>query len=376
MVKVGICTINDNDNYGNRLQNFAMQEWLKKNDLNPETIVNTTIHFKKEKITIKNFFPRLSRKIKNKSMKILKINAKRKRCFEEFNKNIIFYHKIIDDDKIKNNNFCEMLNSYFDIFITGSDQVWNPTFPRTSTIDFLTFAEKEKRNSYAASFGIDKISNDYKEKYTDYLNGLNHISVREDAGKNIVESLTGRNDVQVLIDPTMMLDDSDWDCVMQKPMQLNNFKGKKYILNYFLGRLSKDRMKEINRIARENDCFIINILDKHSPFYQTGPSEFLYLEKNAFLICTDSFHSCIFSLIFKTPFIVFNREDEYENMNSRLETFLKKFKLDDRVFNGTISNTLLKLDYSESYKILMEERKKSNRFINNIIEIGVKNNDN
>ena len=71
------------------------------------------------------------------------------------------------------------------------------------------------------------------------------------------------------------------------PKQLKN---DKYILNYFLGELSEQRKNEIERIAKENDCEIINILDKNGPYYETGPSEFLYLEQNAFLICTDSFH--------------------------------------------------------------------------------------
>lgn len=364
MKKVGICTINDNNNYGNRLQNYATQELLKKNGFQPETIINTTIHFKKEKITLNNFFPRLINKINNKKNRILSKNSKRKKCFDDFNKNIDFYSKTIDDECVKDEKINKEINSYFDAFFTGSDQVWNPTFPRTSNIDFLTFTDNYKRNSFSASFGIHDIPTEDEIKYKDLLISIKNISVREDRGKEIIKKITGRDDVEILVDPTMALDTSEWNTIIKKPKQLEGFKNKKYILNYFLGNLSKERKKEIKRIARDNNCMVINILDKKSPFYQTGPSEFLWLEKNAFLICTDSFHSSVFAILFNRPFIVFNREDELENMNSRLETLLSKFELNDRYYNGKITDELLSVDYTKTYKLLELERKKANDFIN------------
>ena len=184
--------------------------------------------------------------------------------------------------------------------------------------------------------------------------------MREDAGKQIFEELTDRKDVQVLVDPTMLLPSEEWDKVSKKPKQL---KTNKYILNYFLGNISEERNNEINRIAKENNCEIINILDSKSPFYQTGPSEFLYLEKNAFLICTDSFHSCVFAILFNRPFIVFDREDSMEKMNSRLETLLNRFKLEDRWYDNKIKEEQLKIDYTETYNILEKERIRAKEFI-------------
>ena len=94
----------------------------------------------------------------------------------------------------------------------------------------------------------------------------------------------------------------------------------------------------------------------------------MYLEKNAFLICTDSFHSCIFAILFNTPFLVFDREDNNVSMNSRIETLLNKFKLDDRKFTGKITYQNLKKDYIEAYKILEIEKKKSYEFLKNAFE--------
>lgn len=298
---------------------------------------------------IKKFF----RKIKYLVKEI--INKKRKQCFSNFNKNISFWNNEINAKFIP-----EEINKKFDIFFTGSDQVWNPTFGRESKIYFLSFADRKKRNSISASFGIKNLPDEKKEEYKKYLNEMNNISVREYAGKEIIEQLTSRNDVEVLIDPTMMLKAEEWNKVVIKPVQKIE---KKYILNYFLGKLSKERESEIERIAKENDCEIINILDVKSKFYQTGPSEFLYLEKNAFLICTDSFHSAIFAIIFNRPFIVFNREDNLVNMNSRLETLLSKFKLEDRYYKGKITKEYLDINYENTYKILKQEREKFNNFI-------------
>ena len=221
----------------------------------------------------------------------------------------------------------------------GSDQVWNPKFDRLSDVDLLSFATPEQRISFSASFGISELPENSKEKAKRELEKFKAISVREDRGKEIVEELTERKDVQVLVDPTMLLTSEEWDKVAKKPEQL---KTDKYILNYFLGEISEKRKKEIERIAKENNCEIINILDKNSPFYQTGPSEFLYLEKNAFLICTDSFHSSVFAILYNRPFVVFDREDSNVKMNSRLDTLLKKFKLENRWYKDKITEEQLK----------------------------------
>ncbi len=346
MKKIGILTINDDGNYGNRLQNYAVQKFCEKNNQKTETIHN-------QKGIVGN------RVLKRKIGKLIKSFFKkyqRYNLFMKFNKNIKYSKYYIDESNIPNN-----LSDEYDLFFTGSDQVWNPTFTRKMTdIDFLTFADNKKRNSFSASFGISEIPEDMKGYYKERLNGLNNISVREDRGKEIIEELTGRTDVEVLVDPTMLLSADEWDKVAKKPKQL---KTDKYILNYFLGELSEERKNEINRIAKENNCEVINILDKQSSFYQTGPSGFLYLEKNAFLICTDSFHSSVFAILYNRPFIVFDREDKEVKMNSRIETLINKFNLKNRRFEGNITKENLEHDYTEAYKILEKEKEKSNRFL-------------
>ena len=112
-------------------------------------------------------------------------------------------------------------------------------------------------------------------------------------------------------------------------------------------------------------------MDRNDKYYECGPGEFLYLEKNAFIVCTDSFHACVFGMIYNKPFIVFDRvQDNIKNTNSRIDTFLKKFSLEDRRYNGkNITKENLEHDYTEAYQILEEERKKSDAFLKNALNI-------
>lgn len=353
MQKLAIFTINDDRNLGNRLQNYATQEELKKQNIEPETISN------QKGIVGKAYLKKQTKKLIKKILPI-KPEFKRYDNFMKFSKNIKYSKYHIDE-----NHISKRITKEYDYYITGSDQVWNPNFHRMSDIDFLKFAPKEKRNSFSASFGISQIPEELKEYYKQNLLEMNHLSVREERAKEIIEELTGRTDVEVLVDPTLLLTAQEWDKVSQKPKQL---KKEKYILNYFLGNLSEKRKAEIEKVASENNCTIINLMDRNDPLYVSGPSEFLYLVKNAFLICTDSYHGSIFSIIYNRPFIVFDREDNIVNMNSRLETLLSKLELQERYSkNEKITNELLKHDYTKSYKVLENEKEKTRKFLEKVL---------
>jgi len=350
MKKIGIITIIDNDNYGNRLQNYAVQEIIKKFHYEPVTMLN------KQYTNDKKLF--LLRLIRNKLKNNLKkSNYERRKNFECFNKLISFS---------KENTIPFKKYNDYAFFITGSDQVWNPNIGRMKDIDLLSFAPGYKRISLSASFGISSINHNKQKKLKRELKKFKSISVRENSGKEIVKNVLPNKNVCVLIDPTMMLDAREWNSIAKKPNQLKN---KKYVLNYFLGTLSEKVKNDINQFALNNNCGVINILDVNSPFYKCGPSEFLFLEKNAFLICTDSFHASVFAILNRVPFIVFDRYTKSGSMNNRLETLLLKFDLLDRKYNGFITNNILKVNYSKTYTILGEERKKVINFLSKALEL-------
>ena len=233
-------------------------------------------------------------------------------------------------------------------------------------------SNNNKKISFSASFGVNKLEGKPCQQVADELSKFKSLSVREKSGKKIIREFTNRKDVDVLVDPTMLLTQKEWDKVSFKPSQINELcpNNDKYILNYFLGNLSLEKKHEIERIAKENKCKIINMLDKNDPYYACGPSEFLWLEKNSFLICTDSFHSAVFAIIYKKPFIVFNRDDGQDglnSMNSRLETLLSKFHLEDRYFVNKIDNELLKCDYLNIDRNLKQEKEKATAFLVNAL---------
>ena len=244
----------------------------------------------------------------------------------------------------------------------GSDQVWNPYFAGFDYY-FLNFvSEKVKKISYSASIGVSTVSLDYSKKMKMFLNDFNHISVREDEANTLIRQITDRNDIKTLLDPTMLLTANEWEKVMKKPKIYN---GKPYILLYFLGKLSQKRRKEIDALASKEQCYIIEILNPKDPYYESGPSEFIYLEKNAKYIFTDSFHSSVFSIIFNVPFIIYNREENgWESMNSRINTLISTLELHDRWYNEKeITYNNLHADYTKAHEIINMKRKESEAFL-------------
>lgn len=352
MKKIACVTLSGNNNFGNKLQNYALQtkiekmgfecETLWQNSIKAENIINTLLIYLKYNILLN------------------KKPTEREKKFTDFNKKYINYSSNIIDFYTN----MKKINKKYDYFIVGSDQVWNCSMTHNYNLFFLEGIDNNKKISYSASFGTYDVREQSKKRVGKDLKKFKSISVREDAGKEIVKRIANRNDVEVLVDPTMLLTAEEWDKIAEKPKQKEI--PKKYILNYFLGDISPKRKKEIDRIAKENDCKIINILDKNDPFYISGPSEFLYLEKNAFLICTDSFHSSVFAVLFNRPFIIFDREQNgIKNMNSRIDTLISKFNLKNRYYNGEyITKENLNHDYKDAYKILEKERKKSDEFLN------------
>ena len=216
MKKIGIITIYDENNYGNRLQNYAVQEILKSMNFQVETLKNINL------VNGENYLKRVENVMPARRERFLKFNEE-----NMHNTNEVIFHSEIDEE----------FHKRYDYFVIGSDQIWNYNFKdRFSDAVFASFAPIEKRISLSASFGISNVP---KENYNLYvgLKDMKAISVRESAGAEIVKNITGRDDAVVLIDPTMMLSVEKWSSIMKKPEQL---KAKKYILKYFLGNFSKE----------------------------------------------------------------------------------------------------------------------------------------
>ena len=344
MKKIGLVTIYDEMNFGNRLQNYALQFFLQ-NTFNVKCVTLIA----DSSITRRSFF----------KVELLSLLAKTPFDFKKRSTIDLRYDKFRSFTRhyIKTKRFWgksripQSVGDKFTFFIAGSDQIWNWTLPivrRHADDFFLSFAEKRKKNSYAASFGIDTLNKEWIDFYRKHLNSFNRISVREDAGRKILSEIINST-APVNIDPTLLLSSKEWEKIEKKP---NSMKiDKPYILSYFLGNVGLVK-EDIVQIASKHNLLQVDLLDESSLEYISGPSEFIYWIRHADFICTDSFHATVFAIIFNKPFIVVSRK----GMNSRIQTLLKLCKLEDH--------------YVERSRIREEDIRWNSKykFVNKIIE--------
>ncbi len=344
-MKSAIITLTKMYNYGNSLQNYAVQEVLKTFDLNPETII---YEYKSHKELIKY-----------RTKKVLRYkDGKRNDIFDRFEKKFILQSKFKGLKK-----YNKRADKLFDFYFVGSDQVWNATwYDRYSFIKdayLLTFTEDSKKIAYAASFGVDDVPDKWKPWFKEHLGRFKAISVREEVGKKIVEDLTDKK-AEVLIDPTMMLDNEEWRRIEQNP----NVVDGKYVLTYFLSPPNSDAQILCKELGTHYN--VVNIMDENISS-SVGPSEFLWLFDHTDLILTDSFHGSVFSILFDKPFKVFDRQSADVSMNSRISTLLSKFALERKYAGSGIENDLWEHDYKEAYTVLERERDKAKSFLREAI---------
>lgn len=361
-MRIGIVTIPDITNYGNRLQNYAVSyvlqarfgcEAMSLASRNEKPFENGDYA-----LWVKNLIARQLCVFPRFAEKRFGPNMTRWANFYSWSKRYIptkdFYgHPCLPAS----------LNSQYDVFLAGSDQIWNYRFPSTKFDDyFLKFAEDRKKAAISGSFGVESIPDEWKQTYIDGLAGFAHISVREDAGAKIVKKLIGR-DVPVLIDPVMLLGREEWLKVAKKPRVDTS---KPYILKYYLGDEAEE--EKIDNWAKENGYEVYELLnDKIPELYSAGPGEFISLIANAALVVSDSFHCIAFSIIFRKPFVVYARIGTENYMTSRLDTLLSKFGFENRWKHLLKPEEYLACDYSHTDEIMDREQKKALEYIKGVL---------
>ena len=259
-MKIGIHTLNDNENYGNRLQNYAVNYIFSR--------YGKVYNIGKRFFNFKYLIWRIT-------------GGKIQSLFT--NKNYRIY-KLTDFNRRMKYSLTRA-----DIDIYGSDQIWNPYYADKSLINPLT-----KNNiAFCASFGLSEIPKEYENLFREGLEKFHSVSVRENRGAEIFFDHTGRN-AEILCDPTMYVPKEHWQSFEKCP---KGFENKKYVFEYFID-------------GKNNEQFSVE--------------EFLYLIVHAESIITDSFHVCVFSLIFGKKFTVKERKNNGFSMQSRIDTLLRK----------------------------------------------------
>ena len=366
-MKIGIVTLYGNKNFGNRLQNYAVQRYFECMGYQTETfrykeylsVVRSICHC----IAILVHF--LLRSTKSEKARLVKkrVNLVRENTIESFTSDYIH-----SGPHIKGYRFPRSIKSNYDFFVTGSDQVWHcwGGSRRELNYFFLRFADAHQRMTIVPSFGFDEFPKKLRSTFKKGLLGFKYLSVREERGAELIKELT-QKEATVLLDPTMLIDTEEWWKIMRKP---NQYRNENYILVYALSGFNGEIRETICNYAEKMSAQIIDLMDEHNDYYShTRPDEFLYWVSHAQLIVTDSFHACVFSILFHRPFIVTERS-EYKGMSSRIDTLLDRFEMGDcryevikqTLLNNTFSNKMVGVDQDKMISILDVERQKAAGF--------------
>ena len=362
-MKVGIVTIPDITNYGNRLQNYAVSHVLQKkygcDVVSLASYKEMAFENGNYVLWLKNFLARQLCVFPELAEKRFGCGMTRWAKFYSWNKKYIPTKSFYSHASLPDN-----LNEKFDLFFAGSDQIWNYRFPGTKYDDyFLKFAENKKKAAICGSFGVESIPEEWQQTYIDGLSTFAHISVREDAGARIIIDLIGR-DVPVLVDPVMLLNQEEWLNVAKKPRVDTS---KPYVLKYYLG--DEKEEEKIDRWAKENDYEVYELLNEKKPeLYSAGPGEFISLIANASLVASDSFHCIAFSIIFRKPFVVYARRGSGNYMTSRLDTLLGKFNFEGRWKHMLSPDQYLSCDFSHVDTVMGREQEKALTYIRNVLD--------
>ena len=241
-----------------------------------------------------------------------------------------------------------------DVFIIGSDQVWNSQHSNgKDPANYLSFVPLERKKiSYAASFGINYVVSKYQNQVKNLLSKFQLLTVREKQGVSILESF-GLKSFQV-VDPVFLFTKDEWSLIAKEPDAKED-----YILVYDFGNnvLMKDFVctyakKYKLKIYSLNDFVPHRYADEN--INNAGPEEFLGLIKNAKCFVSNSFHGTAFSILFEIPFFVFNRKDA---VNSRMDSLLEIVGLQERIIynRNEFDKMNLKINFQEVKCLLAKQ---------------------
>lgn len=342
-MKIAIFTLNGYENHGNRLQNYAIEKVLSHYGE-----VNTIFQHSKNYSLDKNNFLNVYTKYKDLSLSEIYLKIKGEipikdyadskiRRFLNFKKfseqNLNEVHSLINNDKV----IGKELSNEYDIFVVGSDQVWNPTWQEGNFYNLLPFETSRKKISIAASFGINDLGTQ-REWYKTLLKNFDYITVRENKGIDILNEMNISS--EVCLDPTLLITINEW-----KLQMVEIEEKKKYIMLYFLGELPNELNEILEMVSGILNYKIINFNNfRESYYYSLDPFHFISYINSAELVLTDSYHGVVFSNIFNTPYVIFERESNLPKMNSRMETLDIYFEINHRYYLNLKNENRINID--------------------------------
>ncbi len=358
-MKIGILTMHKVLNYGSALQAFALLHYIQSLGYDVELIDYIFPH--KQKLSI-------VRRVIRGAKSVLSGRYNMQNKFQKF------YNDFYKCSKITYNSPAELVSADldYDIFITGSDQVWNPIHIKDDYSFFLPFVPENKlKYSYASSFSVSSLPNERKSIVKELLLKYDKVSVREKSSLDIVKDLTGITP-EYVCDPTLLITKEEWrqitaDCTfnIEKPYILA------YILKYAYNPYP-DILNIIKKIRNELDVPVVfldgpkldikNVININN----IAPLQFVNLINNAKYVITTSFHGTAFSLNFEKPFVsvIKNRS----GFDTRMIDLLETVNADRAIIYNEDFNIDLDFTYSEISVNLNRFRDKSIEYLNSILK--------
>lgn len=252
------------------------------------------------------------------------------------------------------NNLCKGSKEY-DVCFVGSDQTWRPIGFYSNYWNLNFVDDSIPKFSYAASYGVSSIPMIQRSGTKKYLERIDMISVREQKGKEIVETYSNKI-AQVVADPTMLLTQEQWMAFASHSEYV--LPKEKYIFCYFLGN-REDIREEAKKLAAKEKLKIVTFrhMDEFVPAderlgdfapYDINAQDFLKFLMNAEYVCTDSFHGTVFSIIMHKKFVTFYRTKPTDGVSthSRIDSLLAKFGVTDRLFNDNVMKIANNIDFN------------------------------
>ena len=362
-MKVGIFTMHKVLNYGSALQAYALQHVVEKLGCYCEIIDYQYPPVVKEKKIKRLIFSVFS------FFKECLIGFPLKRKQKKF---LEFYDNFFNlSPNSYNRNTIRTEYPAYDIYLSGSDQVWNPRFIKDDFNFLLAFVpDGRKKIAYSSSFATSEIPDELKEKYLFYLKRFDKIAVREANSVNLVKQIVGM-DADAVCDPVLLMKKEEWDCLATKS---NMKEDEPYILAYVLGYMFNpwpqidDIIKKIQSKLGYRVIYLVgrkeDFLKRNSKLIKdAGPLDFLYLFQNAKFVITTSFHGAAFSALFEVPFygVVKDKKDN----GDRIVNLLESLRLPEAIVNFDEN-----IEFSESAILRLKVTKESlNNFRNHSLNI-------
>lgn len=357
---VGIVTYHRADNYGAVLQTYALCRAIRREVGVPCEVID----YKCEAVE-SLYRPKKIRDVKHLKTKLKLFLINKWRCkdrahFQSFRRAYIPMSASCDAHSIG-----EIAAKYTTV-VSGSDQVWNDMLNGSDRIYLLSFADRARRVSYAASAGAEKLWLDNIDCYRPYLDKFDAISVRESGLHSILRE-NGYSDVRLVCDPVFLLDRDDY-----KPLESNAMLVKgDYILVYVVAseRSMLDFSRELSRRTGK-PLVIINTssltVRGMKNLREVPVGHFLSLIKNAAAVVTSSFHGFAFSALYNTD-VYYCLSSCENNFNSRMNTLAERLGLCRRNI-ATGLNNVTPIDWEAVNNRIREMRAEGIEFLKESIQ--------